>query len=120
LNYTSPFSSLHDEDAFTFINDLNVSGKKFGYFLSVNTHLPFNIKTPQGKFLIHELDSRLSSEAMNQSQRIIDLLIFFINQSEKGYWSKILIVGDHMPPFSKEFDRHYYSRLEVPYLILSR
>ncbi len=116
LNYTTPFPSLNDEDAFLFIGPRNDHRKRFAYFLTVNTHLPFNSQTSNKQHVI--FDSQLSDEAENQLDRIIELIKFFIEKGNAEHWSKILIVGDHMPPFSNEKDRNFYSKKEVPFLLL--
>lgn len=118
LNYTTPFPSLNDEEAFLFVGSLP-DPKKFAYFLTVNTHLPFNMKTPNEN-IQEQWNSNLSDEARNQLNRIVELLTFFTQKSANGDWSTILIVGDHMPPFSNKNDREFYSSKKVPYLILSR
>jgi hypothetical protein len=116
LNYSSPFPSLHDETAYQFIARPRNNEKTFTYFLTVNSHLPFHASGELPK--IDQLDPQLSDEAENQIARIVQLVQFFVN--EDNNWAKILIVGDHMPPFSNEFDRKYYSRDKVPYVVFSR
>ncbi len=123
LNYSTPFSSVNDEQAFSYVNTPTIPGsKKFAYFLTENSHLPYNELNPQKKIhdSVYYNNSQLSDDANYQLQRIQDLLFYFIKYSDKNVWSKILIVGDHMPPYSRESNRRFYSSLYVPYLILSK
>lgn len=121
LNYSTPFASLNDEDSYSFITRVSApqSRKRFVYFLTENSHLPFR----QGKIKdtgISQFENKLSEEGNNQLARIQELLFFFMESKLSKEWSKILIVGDHVPPFTNNADRHFYSPTCVPYLILTR
>lgn len=120
MNYSTPFPSLNDEDAFLFISCVQDKKKKFSYFLTVNTHLPNRARVSNENLFIDWSDLQMSDDVQNQLNRIVELITFFAKEGEKENWSKIFIVGDHMPPFSKEGDRNFYSKKEVPHLTLSR
>lgn len=119
LNYSTPFISLNDEDAFLFLQQsISNEKKNFVYLLTENSHLPFHMHT-------HSVNSNqftplLSEEANNQIIRIHNLILFYIENSDTNQWSKILIVGDHIPPFTNNSDRSYYSSTKVPYILLTR
>jgi phosphoglycerol transferase MdoB-like AlkP superfamily enzyme len=124
LNYDSPFTSVNDEDAFDFIQSTSPSkGKQFVYFLTVNGHLPFKRKMQRSKisFLFNiQQETNLSEEAKNQHNRISDFLFHIAANLDSTKFQKVLILGDHMPPFVKKYDRSFYNNHFVPYLILSK
>jgi hypothetical protein len=122
LNYSTPFISLNDEDAFEALNGIADSTKKiFAYFLTENTHLPFHSKNtiPVNNKII-DFKDQLSDEANQQIIKIQEQLLFFLGTINKDTWPEVLIIGDHMPPFVKESDRLFYSESSVPYIILSK
>jgi hypothetical protein len=121
LNHTTPFLSLNDEDAFLFLtaNTSPASQKKFGYLLTENSHLPFyDDKVAENDNDILDFKG-LSPEANSQMRRIQELIFFFMHESG-DQWSKILIVGDHIPPCLKSSDRIFYFQDKTPFLILTR
>jgi hypothetical protein len=124
LSYESPFISLVDEDAFNYIQDkIPVKGKHFVYFLTENSHLPFKgipSKPSASHFFDIDKETNLSEEAKNQSKRISELLIHVATHLDHDKFQKLLIVGDHMPPFVNKNDRLFYSDKFVPYCIISR
>lgn len=123
LNYATPFISLNDEDSFAYLQQIadNQPGKKFAYLLTENSHLPYLEKLEGKRDSINiKFYKNLTPEAVNQMSRIFELLKHFIHNTSKGGWSKILIMGDHMPPFSKKADREFYSDKYIPYFVLSK
>jgi hypothetical protein len=124
LNNDTPFISVNDEEAFDFIQaKSSASGKQFSYFLTENSHLPFKGKIKKSG--IHHLfnidsDTKLSEEAKNQSKRISNFLVYVANHFDSNKFQKLIIVGDHMPPFLKKEDRAFYSDQFVPYCIVTK
>ena len=123
LNYESPFISLNDEDAFDFIQStISTNGKQFIYFLTENAHLPFR-GNPNKSELISSFDIdkevELSDEAKYQYKRISNFLLYVAKNLDRERIQKLLIVGDHMPPFIKEADRSFYSNKYVPFCIIT-
>ena len=116
INRETPFVSIFDEDAFMFISTRATQQKRFGYLLTVNSHLPFH-DSRQPK-LSSALQTQLSTEALNQLDRILETILFIVDNGQKNDWSTILIIGDHMPPFTIAGDRKFYSQDRVPYLLL--
>lgn len=119
LDYYSPFPSLRDEEAFSFLSSKKSSNKKFAYFLTVNTHLPFASVLNENEIVLNT-GEQVSDEAKFQLNRIMQIVAFIVNESAKGDWDKILVMGDHMPPFADAKNRAFYSQTHVPYFILTK
>jgi hypothetical protein len=130
LNYATPFTSVNDEEVYTFIANVHVRDKqkKFVYFLTENSHLPYNQPEPSHANSNAEIQApsiefnsnKLSNQANGQMRRILELISYFMHTPESDQWSKILIVGDHMPPFTESSDRDFYSDSEVPFVLLHK
>jgi phosphoglycerol transferase MdoB-like AlkP superfamily enzyme len=124
LNYETPFISVNDENAFDFIQSKTFTiGKHFVYFLTENAHLPYKgkLNTPRASNLFKiDKESNLSEEAKNQSKRITNFLTYVATHLDSNKFKKLLIVGDHMPPFVDKNDRSFYSDKFVPYCIIIR
>ena len=124
LNFESPFTSVFDEDSFNFlqaITDPNL--KQFTYFLTVNTHLNYKgiPKEPIiSSFFDINKEVNLSQHAKYQNKRISNILTYIGLHLDSKKFQKILIIGDHMPPFDKDIDRNFYDEKYVPYLIISK
>jgi hypothetical protein len=117
------FPSVKDEIFFDYVlNKTKKTPKKFVYFLTVNSHIPYNAikidNSPTNQFDISKMD--ISSQAKNQLTHIKNLLEYFSQKIESKDWNKILIVGDHMPPFPTNQDRNFYVDGKVPYLIITK
>lgn len=124
LNNDTPFISVNDEEAFDFIQaKTSSSGKQFSYFLTENSHLPFKGKIKKSDFShLFNIDSetKLSEEATNQNKRISNFLVYVAKHLNSNKFQKLIIVGDHMPPFLKKDDRAFYSNQFVPYCIITK
>ncbi len=122
LNYETPFTSCQDEDAFDFIQSKVGIQKVFGYLLCENSHLPFNgdFKDQEVPGIFRKSSYSLSDEAINQLIRIKEFLGYLAKNLDKSKWSKVLIVGDHMPPYVRKTDRDFYSDEQVPYLLIEQ
>lgn len=86
---------------------LSKQNKVFLYILNINTHLPFQTQTG-----MWELES--------QYQRIKQQFSFLADLLKKYPVDKLLIVGDHPPPFLTESERRHYSSMFVPALIIEK
>ncbi|MEI7831260.1 MAG: hypothetical protein WCI31_15890 [Prolixibacteraceae bacterium] len=122
LNFDTPFASVNDEDAFDYIQSVDMHhGKYFAYLLTENTHLSFNGSYkdmyPFKNYAIK--DEQLSDECKNQVIRLKNLLGYFANNLDSTKWKKILIVGDHMPPYLSKAERSFYNDKFVPYCLVS-
>ena len=117
----SPFPSVDDQDMFNYMLLKTKDNKKvFSYLLTENTHLPFKLNVienePVQKFKIESLP--ISNEAQNQIKLIKNTVSIFIQKLDTNRWNKIIIMGDHNPPYLDIRDRNYYSFKEVPYLLI--
>jgi len=77
LNTESPFHSIKDEETFDFLQkESKINSKNFAYLLTVNTHLPFDIKKLKNKEKINIFSSTLENlkEPNGHLVRIINFL----------------------------------------------
>lgn len=117
------FPSIKDEIFFDYVlNKTKKTQKKFVYFLTVNSHIPYNAigidHSPTNQFDVSKMD--ITSQAKNQLIHIKNLLEYFSQKIEPKDWNQILIVGDHMPPFPTKKDRNFYVDGKVPYLLITK
>ncbi len=117
------FPSVKDEKFFDYLLDkTKTTPKKFVYFLTVNSHLPYNTigkdNSPTAQFDISKM--AISDHAKYQLIHIKNLLEYFSQKIESKDWNKILIVGDHIPPFPTLQDRGFYVDGKVPYLLITK
>lgn len=119
----APFPAIKDELMFDYLlNKTTGAQKEFTYFLTVNSHLPFRHKTDTVYPILTNAISKLqvSEEAKNQLMLIHEQIAFFIQKLAKSKYQRIIIMGDHMPPYLNIRDRNFYSPKLVPYLYLSK
>ncbi len=121
LNTESPFISIQDETTFDFLqNESKKNTKNFAYLLTVNSHIPFNISDLKNKGRIKLLSNNFENltELNGQLIRIINFLSHVANNLDSTKFNKVLIVGDHMPPFNSKASRSLYDSKNVPYCII--
>jgi hypothetical protein len=117
-----PFASITDVDMFNFmqLKIQNKNTKSFSYFLTENSHLPFknivNDNYPTQNLNFNTLS--LSEEAKNQLIYIKNLLTIILQNLDTNKWQKVLIMGDHNPPYLNKNDRNFYSGKMVPYVLI--
>ena len=108
INYNNHYISVNDEVVFDYgIKQLSKENKAFLYILTINSHLPFH--TQNGK-----------SELESQFNRIKEQFSYLAALLKKYPVDKLVIVGDHPPPFLTESERSHYSSRFVPALIVER
>ena len=108
INYNNHYISVNDEVVFDYgIKQLSQENKAFLYILTINSHLPFH--TQSGK-----------SELESQYNRIKEQFAYLAVLLKQYPVDKLVIVGDHPPPFLTEFERSHYSSRFVPALIVER
>lgn len=117
------FPSVKDEIFFDYvINKTKNTPKKFVYYLTLNSHIPYKTlgkdHDPTNLFDISKME--ISDQARSQLIHIKNLLEYFSQKIESKDWDKILIVGDHMPPFLTLQDRGFYEDGKVPYLLITK
>jgi len=107
-NYSNHYISVNDEAVFDYgFKQLSKQNKTFLYILTINTHLPFH--TQNGM-----------SELESQNLRIKQQFIFLAKLVKKYPVNKLVIVGDHPPPFLTEFERSHHATKYVPALIIQK
>lgn len=108
INYNNHYISVNDEVVFDYgIKQLSQENKAFLYILTINSHLPFHIQS--GK-----------SELESQYNRIKEQFAYLAVLLKQYPVDKLVIVGDHPPPFLTESERSHYSSRFVPALIVER
>jgi hypothetical protein len=108
INYNNHYISVNDEVVFDYgIKQLSQENKVFLYILTINSHLPFH--TQSGK-----------SELESQYNRIKEQFAYLAVLLKQYPVDKLVIVGDHPPPFLTESERSHYSSRFVPALIIER
>jgi hypothetical protein len=117
-----PFASITDVDMFNFmqLKIQNKNKKSFSYFLTENSHLPFK-KVVNDNYPTQNLNFNalpLSEEAKNQLKYIKNLLTIILQNLDTNKWQKVLIMGDHNPPYLNKNDRNFYSGKMVPYVLI--
>ena len=117
------FPSVKDEIFFDYINEKSKTySKRYVYYLTVNSHLPYihkiNDKYPDSSFNLKTLS--ISGEAINQLTHIKNFIIYVARHLSIYNWDKIVIVGDHRPPFYTKRERDFYQEGWVPYFILQK
>jgi len=120
LNHETPFISANDEDAFDYIQNKAMKNKKeFLYFLTENGHLPFkgiNKSSIIKDDIYNKKMGSMSEEGKNQHKRIWGFLKYVTKKLDQNKIQKVLIIGDHMPPFVNKIDRAFYDDKFIPYL----
>ena len=119
----SPFPAIKDELMFDYLlNKTSGPQKEFTYFLTVNSHLPFRYRITSGyPSLTNQINGlQISDEAKSQLMFIYEQLYYYIDKLSKSKYNRIIIMGDHVPPYMNIQDRHFYNNLFVPYLYLTR
>lgn len=122
LDGSTPFPSIKDELMFDFmVQQTSHSKRKFVYFLTVNTHLPFtqSIGDLPGEIFREISAMPVSAEAKSQMKKVAIELLYFIDAIKPAEWDDILFVGDHIPPYLRDTDRKYFNSKFVPYLFLT-
>ena len=108
INYNNHYISVNDEAVFDYgVKQLSKENKAFLYILTINSHLPFH--TQSGK-----------SELESQYNRIKEQFAYLAVLLKKYPVDKLVIVGDHPPPFLTESEKSHYSSQFVPALIVER
>lgn len=108
INYNNHYISVNDEAVFEYgLKQLARENKALLYILTINFHLPFHTQSEK-------------SELESQYDRIKEQFTYLAALLKKYPVDKLVIVGDHPPPFLTESDRSHYSSKFVPALIVER
>jgi phosphoglycerol transferase MdoB-like AlkP superfamily enzyme len=107
LNFNNHYISVNDEAVFDYgFKLISTQKKAFLYILTINSHLPFHV---EGK----------KSELQSQSDRITEQFAQLANLLKKYPVNKVVIVGDHPPPFFTRKEIDQYSTKFVPAVIIT-
>jgi hypothetical protein len=112
-NYNNHYQAVNDETVFDYCFNNAFSHKKsFTYILTINTHLPFRSqKLKTGLFPTDETES--------QYKRVQEQFKHLANLLNKFQMDKVVIVGDHPPPFIYNTERNLYLKDFVPAFIIT-
>jgi hypothetical protein len=126
-NHNNHYTSVNDEQVFSCVfKDLSKNKKSFTYCLTINTHLPFSLsnkETNEPNFLTFQqkysslFPSLQTLERYYRMKQELNSLAQLIKNSEAD---RILIIGDHAPPFIFKEERKLYIPNLVPALFISR
>ena len=113
-NHDNHYLAVNDEIVFDDgFQSASEHPKTFTYILTINTHLPFKSKpATTGKFP--------SDETESQYKRLQEQLVHLAYLLQKFPINKLVIVGDHPPPFLLMQERNLYQEKLVPALIITK
>lgn len=121
INYNNHYEAINDEIVFEYgISKAFSHRKSFTYILTINTHLPFKGNANNKILTTYELGALPSQEAKEQYARIKEQFNFIAELLKKYPIDKLVIVGDHPPPFIKNSERAFYSKKLVPAIIITK
>ena len=126
-NHNNHYTSVNDEQIFSYVfKNLSIKQKSFTYCLNINTHLPFslsrretadpNFLTFQQKYTSH-FPSEQTLEKYYRMKQELNSLAQLIKNSKAD---RILIIGDHAPPFIFKEERKLYLPNLVPALFIEK
>ena len=126
-NQNNHYTSVNDEQVFSYVfKNLSNKQKSFTYCLTINTHLPFslsrretadpNFLTFQQKYTSH-FPSEQTLERYYRMKQELNSLAQLIKNSKAD---RILIIGDHAPPFIFKEERKLYLPNLVPALFIEK
>ncbi len=123
--YFNHYKAVDDRIVFAdAMQEMKKSDKIFGYILTINTHLPFELPNGDKKSQSYK---ELSASFLNQfpTMESFDQFYLLVNQLEElckliynNSIQKVVVVGDHPPPFLKSSERSIYSAKFVPSLMI--
>ena len=103
-----------------------LSKKSFTYCLSINTHLPFHLNQRVNKnplfnpFLEKYKNAFPSVQTLKRYFRMNEELSFLASLITKYDVDRVLIIGDHAPPFIFKEERSLFSPDFVPAIIIEK
>lgn len=125
--YYNHYTSVDDRDMFSWLFDFTEKNERvFSYCLTINTHLPFHFNQ------IQENDSSFyhfkqkyirhfpSHQTLIRYYRLTQELNFLSELIRKSNIDKILIIGDHIPPFIFKEERNLFLPKYVPAIIIEK
>ena len=125
--FNNQYQSVLDEEVFAYIfENLRKSTKNFTYCLSINTHLPFHLTKEQKdeitfiKFREIYKNKFPNDEVMEMYYRMNQELTSIANLINKSDVDKVLIIGDHAPPYIFKNERNLFATDYVPSILIEK
>ena len=123
--FNNQYQSVLDEEVFTYIfENLKKSTKNFTYCLSINTHLPFHLTKEQKndtafiKFREIYKNKFPNEDVLGMYYRMNQELISIAILINKTDVDKVLIIGDHAPPYIFKNERNLFATDNVPSILI--
>jgi hypothetical protein len=121
--YFNHYKSVDDRMVFSdAMQQFKNSNKAFGYILTINTHLPFELPVAEknrqsyrqtSKQLLKEFPT---IESFDQFYLLMTQLEDICKLTSAYNIQRVVVVGDHPPPFLQSSERDLYSSKFVPCL----
>lgn len=126
-NFNNHYPSVDDELLFSYMlsNDSS-SSKSFTYCLTINTHLPFTLTNEQKSDPAYQKFSEtygymFPSNETEQAYYRLNLELKCLAQLvNKSNIDRMLIIGDHAPPFLLQKEKNIFSQIHVPAILIER
>ena len=125
--FNNQYQSVLDEEVFAYIfENLTKSKKSFTYCLSINTHLPFFLTKEQEndarfiKFREIYKNKFPNEEILGMYYRMNQELISIANLINESDVDKVLIIGDHVPPYIFKNERNLFATNYVPSILIEK
>ncbi len=121
------YQSVLDEQVFAYIfENIKKSPKNFTYCLTINTHLPFHLTRRQRKdsnyisFAAENVNKFPDEHVLQRYYRMTQELATIANLINKSDVDKVLIVGDHAPPYLFKIERDLFYPNTVPAILIEK
>ena len=125
--FNNQYQSVLDEQVFSYLfENTKKSTKNFSYCLSINTHLPFHLTSRQRKdpnyitFAKQNANKFPDEKVLQRYYRMKQELATIASLIDKTDVDKVLIVGDHVPPYLFKIDRDLFYPNIVPAILIEK
>ena len=125
--FNNQYTAVKDEAVFEWIfKNANSTNKSFTYCLTINTHLPFHLNqrinnNPLYKPFTEKYKKYFpSTQTLKRYFRMSEELSFLASLVNKYDVDRILIVGDHAPPYIFKEERSLFADQLVPAIIIQK
>ncbi|MEN9701528.1 MAG: hypothetical protein RIR55_848 [Bacteroidota bacterium] len=127
INQNNHYTSVNDEEVFSYVfNNTPKNQKSFTFCLTINTHLPFRLSQSQTseieflKFKQKYTPYFPSEQTLGRYYRMKQELKYLAALIKNSTADRILIIGDHAPPFIFKEERKLYLPNLVPALFIEK
>jgi len=125
--FNNQYQSVLDEQVFGYLfENTKKSTKNFSYCLSINTHLPFHLTRRQRKdpnyitFAKQNANKFPDEKVLQRYYRMKQELATIASLIDKTDVDKVLIVGDHVPPYLFKIERDLFYPNIVPAILIEK